>query len=46
LKDDISKLSVQLGYGDPDIITEDESVIFKDQPYTKEDQARLNKLPT
>jgi hypothetical protein len=37
LKDDISKLSVQLGYGDPDIITEDESVIFKDniQPYNK-----------
>ena len=46
LKDDISKLSVQLGYGDPDKITEDKSVIFKDQPYTKEDQARLNKLPT
>jgi hypothetical protein len=31
LKDDISKLSVQLGYGDPDIITEDESVIFQPQ---------------
>lgn len=44
LKDDISKLSVQLGYGDPDITTENESVIF--QPYNKEDQARLNKLPT
>jgi hypothetical protein len=35
LKDDISKLSVQLGYGDPDIITEDESVIFKNQPYNE-----------
>ena len=32
LKDDISKLSVQLGYGDPDQITQDNSVIYDEQP--------------